>query len=88
MPRRTERRLLGLLAAVGALLVAVTAIALGALTDADADLRRVGRSHELIARLSSAHLGVADVESGLCAHLLTGDRSLLEPSSGARMPQA
>ena len=84
MPRRTERRLLLVLGAVAALLVAATVTSFVSLDRAFDDLQRAARAHELIARLRSAHLAVADIERGLCGHLLTGDKALLEPSGRIR----
>jgi signal transduction histidine kinase len=71
--RPTERHLLYWLAGVAALLLIGTVVSVVALHAALEEIRLISQSHETIARLRSANLALADVETGFRAFLLDGD---------------
>jgi signal transduction histidine kinase len=80
-----ERRLIGLLGGGAFFLLAATAVAVLSLHSSLDDVREIARGHEVIARLRSSHLAVADVETAMSGYLLTGEDRFLEPDRTARV---
>jgi signal transduction histidine kinase len=72
------------LATLAMLLVVLTGTALTAVGKTVEDLRRVARTHELIAQVRRARIALGEVEVAARDHLLTGDRARLAGSERAR----